>query len=228
MTRREAPKLIGRREFALGGLMAAASGVAWVRQPRPKVPPLREKAFEAAFPSEVGPWRVSDAGGVVLPPPDSLRDRLYDNLLTRVYVNATGQALMLVVAYKNVQDGIVQLHRPEICYPAAGFALESERRLSLDLLGRRVPAKAFQARRADRIEQVLYFTRLGPHFPLTWRDQRFAVLDENLLGNIPDGLLARVSLIQPDQQAALPVLQAFFEGLATTAGATLRGILAGT
>lgn len=227
MGRDETAPLIGRREFLLGGMMAAASTVAWVRQPRSDVPPLRQSAFEAAVPGRIEGWRASDIGSVVLPPPDTLRDRLYDNLLTRVYLNDAGQALMLVMAYKNVQDGIVQVHRPEVCYPAAGFALEREQQVGLDLLGRRVMAKGFAAVRPDRVEQVLYFTRLGPRFPLSWRDQRMAVLEQNLQGVIPDGLLARVSMIQNDQQTALPVLSRFFESLAVSGGKTVRAVMTG-
>lgn len=219
--------LVGRREVVLGGMMAAVSGLAFARRPKPYVPPLRQQAFEAAVPGQVGEWRTADNGSVVLPPPDALRDRLYDNLLTRVYLNAEGQALMLVMAYKNVQDGIVQVHRPEVCYPAAGFGLESERLATLQITGKAVPAKAFVAKRPDRVEQVLYFTRLGPSFPLSWRDQRMAVLDENMRGLIPDGLLARASIIQNDQVAAVTILSQFFEVLAASGGPTLRAIMTG-
>lgn len=227
MDRVPKPKYVGRREFVIGGVMAAASGIAYARRPQPSVGPLQQLAFENAVPQVIGEWRSSDNGSVVLPPPDALRDRLYDNLLTRVYLSPTGQVLMLVMAYKNVQDGIVQVHRPEICYPAAGFVLESEQHMLLDLNHTKVPAKAFEARRPDRVEQVLYFTRMGPRFPLSWRDQRLAVLEENLRGVIPDGLLARVSIIQNDQASALPVLARFFEALASTGGATLRAVVSG-
>lgn len=222
------PALIGRREFLIGGIMAATSAVALARTPQPYVPPLKQDVLEAAVPRRVGDWRSEDGGAVVLPPPDALRDRLYDNLLTRVYTNPAGQVLMLVLAYKNIQDGIVQVHRPEVCYPAAGFALEDERHLSLRLPGHEVPAKAFAARRPDRIEQVLYFTRLGARFPLSWRDQRFAVLEANLAGQIPDGLLARVSIIQNDQSTAIMAMTQFFEMLVAEGDKTFRGIMIGT
>lgn len=221
------PALVQRREFVIGGLMAAASGVAYARRPQPYVSPLKQSAFEAAVPPVVGEWRSADSGSVVLPPPDALRDRLYDNLLTRVYVNPQNQVLMLVMAYKNIQDGIVQVHRPEVCYPAAGFALGDERHLVLQLRDQAVTAKAFAARRPDRIEQVLYFTRLGHHFPLSWRDQRLAVLEENMRGAIPDGLLARASIVQNDQTSAITLITTFFETLARSGGNTIASVITG-
>lgn len=220
--------LIGRRELILGGAMALTSGLAFARTPKPYVAPLKMAAFEAAVPKAVGPWRQVESGSVVLPPPDALSERLYDNLLTRVYLDPDGRAVMLVMAYKNVQDGIVQVHRPEVCYPAAGFVLESERHQSLRVAGNVVPTKAFAARRPDRVEQVLYFTRLGRHFPLSWSEQRWAVLDANLAGQIPDGLLARVSIIQNDQSSAIALLSGFVETLSAQAGPTLRAILTGS
>ena len=220
--------LIGRRELLLGGTMAVCSGIAYARTPKPYVAPIQQAAFEAAVPKTIGEWRFTDEGSVVLPPPDTLRDRLYDNLLTRVYVNARGQGLMLVMAYKNVQDGIVQVHRPEVCYPAAGFVLESAQRGSIRLSDRQVPTKAFAARRPDRIEQVLYFTRLGQHYPLSWSQQRVAVLEANLEGRIPDGLLTRVSIIQNDQPSAIALLSSFLESLATIGGPALHAVLNGT
>lgn len=219
--------LIGRRELVIGGAMALTSGLAYARAPKPYVRPLKQADFEASVPKSVGQWHYAEAGSVVLPPPDALRDRLYDNLLTRVYLNGRGQALMLVMAYKNVQDGIVQVHRPEVCYPASGFVLENERRQTVTIDGRAVPTKAFAARRADRIEQVLYFTRLGQHFPLSWSEQRWAVLDANLAGKIPDGLLARVSIIQNDQPSAIALLTDFLEALAPLGGPTFRAVLTG-
>lgn len=221
------PSLVGRREFVIGGLMAAASGIAYSRQPRASVGPLKQAVFESVVPTVVGAWRSAESGSVVLPPPDALRDRLYDNLVTRVYVDPRGRAIMLVMAYNNTQDGIVQVHRPEVCYPAAGFSLNDERDVVLKLRDHLVPAKAFAARRPDRVEQVLYFTRFGRRFPLSWREQRMAVLEENMRGAIPDGLLARVSIIQNDQTSAVVLLTDFFQMLAATGGATFRAVMTG-
>lgn len=227
MTQGDRQNLIGRREVVLGGLMAAASGVAFVRQPVAYMPAITLAAFEDLVPKQVGEWRFAEASGVVLPPPDTLRDRLYDNLVTRVYLNAPYPPIMLVLAYKYMQDGIIQVHRPEVCYPASGFSLDSERSIALDLADTSVPAKAFVARRDQRIEQVLYFTRLGVEFPLSWIEQRTAVLSANLAGEIPDGLLGRVSIIHPDQSIAIRLLAEFLSRLAADGRPGLRDLLLG-
>jgi len=51
-------------------------------------------------------------------------DKLYSQILNRVYVNATGYRIMLLLAYGSDQHGSLQADKPEVCYPAQGFALQ--------------------------------------------------------------------------------------------------------
>jgi EpsI family protein len=153
---------------------------------------------------------LASTSGVVLPPPDALKDRLYDNLVTRVYQSPGLPPVMMLIAYNYRQDGVLQLHRPEICYPAGGYRLTGTEPVTLALgRGREIPASAFTAIGYDRTEQVLYFTRLGVRFPRTWMEQRISVMLANLKGQIPDGTLMRVSVLEPDEASALQVLRAF-------------------
>ncbi|NTZ43945.1 EpsI family protein [Altererythrobacter sp. SALINAS58] len=200
--------LISRRHVLIGGALAAASAVAIARQPTSVVPAVPEKAFEKLVPKQFGSWRVVGSSGVVLPPPDALSDRLYDNLVTRVYESPEA-SVMLLLAYNNLQDGVVQVHRPEVCYPVGGFELSSTVNVPLVLPGAQIPASFFTAEGPDRVEQVLYFTRLGTAYPRSWGEQRWAVAKANLDGRIPDGVMMRVSLLGRDPAAALETLSQF-------------------
>ncbi|RXL95874.1 twin-arginine translocation signal domain-containing protein, partial [Citrobacter sp. AAK_AS5] len=77
-----------RRHFLVGAACAAAAGVAQARMPPQKQRPIAHERFEKWVPNQVGPWHFLTASGVVLPPPDALSDRLYDNLVTRIYDSA--------------------------------------------------------------------------------------------------------------------------------------------
>ncbi|TCJ34973.1 exosortase-associated protein EpsI, V-type [Parafrankia sp. BMG5.11] len=203
--------LLGRRHFLIGGALAVASGVAFARQPKPTFPRIPTEKFQEWVPTKFGPWSKVGSSGVVLPPPDSLSDRLYDNLVTGTY-EAPGQPLvMLLLAYNNVQDGVVQVHRPEVCYPVGGYQLSETREFDLDLRGRSIPANIFTAVGPERTEQVIYFTRLGSAFPRSWAEQRLAVAKDNLAGRIPDGMMMRVSVLGADQKAAHADLSRFSE-----------------
>ena len=205
---RRTPALVSRRHVFIGGALAAASAVAIARQPTSSLPAIAAERFEGWVPRRFGSWRVVGSSGIVLPPPDALRDRLYDNLVTRVY-QSSNASVMFLLAYNNLQDGVVQVHRPEVCYPVGGFELSATRRVSLSVLGKRISANLFTANGPNRTEQVLYFTRLGSAYPRSWGEQRWAVAQENLKGRIPDGILMRASLLGRDQAVAFDILSRF-------------------
>jgi EpsI family protein len=221
--------LLSRRKVLLGLGMAAASGAAFARMPTPNRPPIRDDQFEALIPNQVGPWRFVTESGVVLPPQDALSDRLYDDLVTRVYADDAGRAVMFLMAYNNKQDGVLQIHRPEICYPAGGYQLSPTRGVDLPLAGNRVlPANAFLASGRDRDEAVLYWTRVGTDFPRRWSSQRLSVIRANLQGIVPDGLLVRASTLGSDMTTELAVLKSFMAEFVGAASPGLRELLLGS
>lgn len=218
-----------RRKVLLGLGMAAASGTAIARMPEPNRPRIPKERFESLIPDTVGSWRFASESGVVLPPPDALSERLYDNLVTRVYTSGEGRPVMLLAAYNNRQDGVLQIHRPEICYPAGGYTLSPTEDIDVPYGGgRSLPARAFLASGRDRDETVMYWTRVGMDFPRRWSEQRVSVIRSNLRGVIPDGLLIRVSSLGSDMEAELAMLRRFVAGFVAAAPAALHPILFGS
>ena len=219
---------LNRRMFVVGGAMLAAGGAAAARIPQPNAPPIGIDAFKALVPDTIGSWHFQQTSGLVLPPEDALSARLYDNLVTRTYTDPAGQVMMLLIAYKNFQDGVLQIHRPEICYPAGGYKLSPTIATAIPVgAGRSMPANAFSANGADRSEQVLYWTRIGDAFPVKWSEQRLAVLRANMARINPDGMLARVSMPNDDMAMSRPLMIKFIEDLRTAAPPRLRSILFG-
>jgi EpsI family protein len=220
---------LSRRKVLLGLGMAAASGTAFARMPTPNRPPIKDDKFESFIPNVVGPWQFVTESGVVLPPQDALSDRLYDDLVTRVYADGAGRTVMFLIAYNNRQDGVLQIHRPEICYPAGGYQLSPTRDVDLPIGGNRVlPANAFLASGRDRDEAVLYWTRVGTDFPRRWSSQRLSVIRANLQGIVPDGLLVRASTFGSDMTTELAVLKSFMAELIGAASPDLRAVLLGS
>jgi EpsI family protein len=219
---------LSRRKVLLGLGMVAASGTAFARMPTPNSPPIAKDKFESFIPDVVGPWRFVTESGVVLPPQDALSDRLYDDLVTRVYSDDAGRSVMFLIAYNNRQDGVLQIHRPEICYPAGGYQLTPTRDADISLAGGSLlPAKAFLASGRDRDEAVLYWTRVGDAFPRKWSEQRLAVVEANLKGIIPDGLLVRASTLGSEMPTELAVLKSFMVEFISAASPALRKVLFG-
>ncbi|MXO87045.1 EpsI family protein [Altererythrobacter aurantiacus] len=217
--------LISRRHMLIGGALAAASGIAYARMPTPHKEPVDPEEFEEMVPRTVGGYEVVSESGVVLPPPDTLRDRLYDNLATRVYSKEQATPIMLLLAYNNTQDGVLQVHRPEVCYPVGGFELTPTQELPIAAAGRTIPSNFFTATGPDRVEQVAYFTRLGSAYPRSWAEQRLSVVRANLAGNIPDGMLMRVSMLSPNRENALEQLRDFAANFIAASPPALQRLL---
>lgn len=223
-----APASISRRNALIGGALACASGFAFLRQPAVANPAVPEATFEKWVPERFDKWSSVSQAGVVLPPPDSLRDRLYDNLVTKVYSAPGLPSVMMLLAYNNAQDGVLQVHRPEVCYPVGGFKLSETRKVDVQVGGRTIPANFFTATAPERIEQVQYFTRLGDAFPRNWGEQRMAVIRANLGGDIPDGMMMRVSVLGIDAADAETLLDEFTRAFLRNSNSKLQHLLLGS
>ncbi|RYG75196.1 MAG: EpsI family protein, partial [Alphaproteobacteria bacterium] len=130
-------------------------------------------------------------------------------------------------AYNNAQDGVLQVHRPEVCYPVGGFELSATQEIMLNASGQVVPANMFTATAPGRVEQVAYFTRLGSAYPRKWIEQRVAVMRANLAGDIPDGMMMRVSTLGIDQREARPLLAGFTTQFIESSNPRMQRLLLG-
>lgn len=219
---------LDRRKVVLGLGLAAASGIAQARLPVPVAPRIKADRFTAMIPKQIGSFTFDTESGLVLPPSDALSARLYDNLVTRTYTNPAGQVVMLLIAYNNKQDGVLQIHRPEICYPAGGYTLTEVSPIDVPITQTAsLPSQIFGANSEARNEVVVYWTRVGDKYPRRWLDQRWAVAEANLRGIVPDGTLARVSTIGNEFESTTPVLANFIRDLHRASGDRMRGLLFG-
>jgi len=216
-----------RREWLLGGALALTAGVAYARMPREKLRLIGKGALDRAVPRTVGGWQFREASGLVLPPPDQLAQLIYDEQLTRTYDSDVDLPVMLLIAYGSSQSGMLQIHRPETCYPASGFRLTDtvETTMPLDR-GHGIPVRRFSATSDTRVEQVLYWTRIGRELPVSWAEQRLAVVRSNLRGYVPDGLLVRLSTATSDTNGGQRTLQRFAAALLGAMGPARQMLVA--
>lgn len=219
---------LSRRNLLMGGALAAVAGIAYAREPKANPPLIKKGGLEKLIPMTVGNWEFKTSSGLVLPPPDALSDRLYDEMLTRVYVAPNAPPIMFLIAYSGTQDGLLQVHRPEVCYPVGGYDLSQTRNLELPLTASyKLPIRMFSATSAARNEQVLYWTRIGTEVPESWAQQRMAVIRANIRGVIPDGILVRASIMAPDAAEARPYLEAFVKQMIARLNPLGRKLLIG-
>lgn len=203
-----------RRALVAVGLMAASFAGAAAWKPRLHLADQRAKlSLEAVFPKAFDDWRVDDRIPVQLVSPDTqaMLDKIYNQTLSRTYVNAKGERIMLSVAYGGDQSDATRAHRPEVCYPAQGFQLISQYRSTLDIDRRSLPVRRLVARMGARNEPITYWVTVGDRTAVSGTEQKLAQLWYGTRGVVPDGMLVRVSSIDPDPVRAHE-LQASFVG----------------
>ena len=217
-----------RRDLLVGGAMLATAAVTYARLPRDRIATIGPKQLERLIPLQFGRWHFETTSGLVQPPPDALSSLLYDQQLARVYVAEDAAPVMVSMAYGSSQGGMLQVHRPEICYPASGFRLTETRLHPIADPGHMtIPARSFTAASDTRIEQVLYWTRIADMLPTGWTVQRLAIMRSNMSGLIPDGLLVRFSTAMPDPVLAFATLERFARELLGAVGPAGRRKLLG-
>jgi EpsI family protein len=195
--------------------------------PTRKLDLLGERKLEEVIPERIGSWNFHSKSGLVVPPSDELSDQLYAQLLTRVYVAPDRPPIMLLVAQGNSQTGVIQVHRPEVCYPAGGYKLSNARQHQISTVAGKLSTVVFTATADERTEQLLYWTRVGRELPRSWAEQRWAVAKANFRGDIPDAVLVRVSSILVSADDAIPALEQFAESLVEALPTQLRPFLTG-
>lgn len=212
----------------MGGAMLAVAAVAAIRQPVRQAQKLSEKAFQALIPKVAAPWREQGAGDLILPPSDQLSEKLYEHLVTRVFEAEDMPPVMFLTAYSSVQQNNVLVHRPEICYPAAGFEIVKNVAQEIKLDGfRPIQARFLVADRADRSEKILYWIRVGDSYATSWANQRLLMAESSLEGYLPDGMLVRMSLIGADEEECKATLVRFANALLDASSDEARKLIFG-
>lgn len=201
--------------LALG--MTGAAAVARVGVPTEMIADRWETDLETMFPPAFGEWAVDRSLPVILPAPDvqAKLDVLYNQVLARTYVHrGSGERIMLSVAYGGDQGDGMSAHLPEVCYPAQGFEVRRKRAVTLELEGRRIPARQMETRLGGRYEPVTYWLTLGETVAATRTDRKLAQMRYGLRGLVPDGMLVRVSSIDRDADRAFETHAAFLRDMA--------------
>lgn len=200
-----------RRDVLLGGGLLAAAGTAAALTPRERLmllPPGRQ--LEDIVPKTFAGYTTRPSSAFVLPKtPGGLADKLYNEILTRLYTSETGLPIMVVMAYGAVQNDLLQLHRPEVCYSAVGYQISSSQPGELVLGRARLPVRELVATNDARVESISYWTRIGDDLPTDGSSQRWVKLRQQMRGYLADGILVRLSTVTEPSPAVFKALNTF-------------------
>lgn len=217
--------------IALAAAMAITAGAAATLKPTKYLADTRaELKIEPSLPNEFGDWKLvpTVSGGVVNPQQNQLLNILYSEIINRTYVNSAGYRVMLSIAYGKNQNDSMQVHKPEICYPAQGFQLKSNVQGALNTDFGVMPVRRIETiYGTQRHEPVTYWTTLGDHAVKNGIDKKMKEIEYALEGVVPDGLLFRVSSIDPDTSRAYQSHDAFANEMSRAIEDSLRRRLFG-
>ncbi len=219
------------RALLLAAAMAGASLLAVAMQPRDFLADRHaHQRLSSSIPERFGDWVVDPHVLPIPPSPDLQRvlDATYDETLARTYRHAGGARVMLSLAYARNQHKGMNTHRPEICYPGQGFKLVSDTGDGrIGFQGRSIPVKRLVAAMGPRNEPITYWLMVGQRITEFGYAQRRVTIAHGLRGEVPDGVLVRVSSIDADNTAAFMLQERFVQDLLASLSAQQRVRLLG-
>jgi EpsI family protein len=218
-----------RRSILIAGSMAAvAAATTATRLALANGQKASPPQLASIVPREFAGWReLAMPATVVSAQTQDMLQSIYNEILARVYAAADGYQVMLSIAYGGDQRGVLRAHEPEVCYPAQGFKLLEMADTVLRTEHGLIPARTLLTVRGPRNEPVMYwFAYAGRNSASAW-ERRLHSLRLTLTGQVPDGLLFRVSSIDADAQRAWQRQGDFVRALLDACTPLARARLAG-
>ncbi len=181
------------------------------------------------IPQQFGEWRAlpESHGQVINPQQTAMLSKLYSQTLSRSYINAKTEVVMLSIAYGANQSDTVSLHYPEVCYPAQGFTVAAKQKMELTMPQGTIRATQLMTQLGNRSEPVTYWSTLGNQVVQRGPETKLAQLRYGLQGQIPDGLIFRVSSLGREPAAGYALQSAFAQQLLASLTNDQRQFLAG-
>lgn len=217
--------------LVIGLLMVTASGLTKVMTPSQKMADTQPKfKLDSMIPAQFSDWRIdSTLVPLAVDPETQARlDAIYNQTLSRTYVNSEGQRVMLSIAYGGDQSDNMGVHYPETCYTAQGFQVIHSAPGSLGTPFGSIPVKRLYAVSGQRHEPITYWITIGNRPAHPGMEQRLTRLRYGLTGMIADGMLVRVSTIGKDESVAYAVQEQFINALLGSLDERARTRLTGT
>jgi EpsI family protein len=209
-------------------MMASAIAVIWLR-PAPVANQHKAIGLEQIIPKQLSGWTFIENGNLVAPSPEqeALIEKIYDETLARTYINESGEQIMLSIAYGGDQSGRLKVHRPESCYAGQGFKVSNTTEGQLQTSYGQIPVKHLIAQSNGRYEPVTYWIRIGDSTVTNVIGQCLTQFMYSLTGEIPDGLIFRVSSIGENEEVSYRRQAKFINDLLVALSPAQRHILLG-
>jgi EpsI family protein len=220
-----------RKQIVVLGLMLATSGLAYALRPTELLAHRQAPVNLATLvPTAFGEWREEPRtqAMVVDPSQQATLDKIYQQTLSRTYINADGERVMLSLAYGEDQRDSMQVHYPEVCYPAQGFSLKSDATERLATGYGEVMVRRLMTTQGSRSEPVTYWIVIGDRAVLGGLASKLTQMRYGVHGMIPDGVLFRVSSLNADAREGYALQDRYVRSLMAALSPAARARLIGS
>ena len=204
--------------FSIAVLMLTAATAARTFTPTVRLADIRPRIqLEQQIPKAFGEWYEDLSITPILPNPQvqAKLDVLYSSTLARTYRNTAGQRVMLSIAYGSDQSSeATAVHRPEFCYSAQGFKVSNLGEAVANIGPRRLKVQRLLGELGQRHEAITYWITMDETATLPGLTRKYEQIRYGLSGQIPDGMLFRVSSIGASETQSFTLQNQFLNDLA--------------
>ena len=185
--------------------------------------------IDSHIPKAFGDWSPLPGVQAIKPPPDGLEAEIYNQEVSRAFVDKEGHVIFFIVAYGESQSDRLQLHHPEVCYTAQGFRVTrpTTTKFQWSPSAAPIPLTRLVATREDRLEPISYWMRVGYDVSNSNWARQGLKLGYGLRGWIPDGALLRVSTVGLPQDQSFELQDKFIRDLLNAVPPETRTFLVG-
>ena len=205
------------RQALLAALCLLAAIAAYLLTPRQLLADLEPVNLEQMIPLHFGEWRALPQNDDVITSPEqeAYIKSIYSQVLNRVYVDNAGHRIMLSIAYTRDQsdNSGTQSHKPEICYPAQGFAIRDSQTQEMRIRDGGWQIRHLVAQKANRIEPITYWNMIGTRPVVTGVKMKKEQIYYGMQGLIADGFIVRISSVDSDISYAYGLQQNYIDQL---------------
>ena len=171
--------------------------------------------LETLIPKQFEGWHLDESLMPLQASPDqeAALKEIYSQILTRSYVNSSGQRIMLSVVYGDGIDRQLDVHRPEYCYAAQGFEVSQYTDQIIQTLVGSLSVRRLVASKGQRIEPISYWIKIGDKALSSTFERKLEKIKQGLTGRVGSGMLVRVSSIDNDKGLAYKEQEVFINAM---------------
>lgn len=185
-------------------------------------------ALDELIPKSFAEWQEDPVPmPLVSPDVQQALDKVYAQTLSRTYINAAGERIMLSIAYGQDQSDNLAIHLPEGCYQGQGFAVGKKELVNVNTTNGSIPAARLIASKGLRIEPITYWVVIGDRVVSSAWEMKKVKFDYTLKREVPDGFLVRISNISSQTKDAYKLQESFAAQMIEEIPADKRQVLIG-